>query len=57
MKKDLFYTKIMNQLEVIHAENLSIISLILLSNGADPKRVNELTDRWDKRFKEERDRW
>lgn len=57
MAKDKLYTKLMNQLEIIHAENLSILRIVLLKSGADPVMLDDLIKRWDKRFQDERNEW
>lgn len=57
MKRDELYTKIMNQLEIIHAENIAIMRLFLLGKGVSLKEVDDLSHRWDKRFQDERSEW
>ena len=57
MKNSEMYTKLMNQIEIIHAENLALMRIALLTAKVDEKVVNELTIRWDKRFQDERNEW
>lgn len=54
MKTEKAYTEIMNQLEVIHAENLAILRMILLTNEIDEGMITNYTDNWDKVFQNER---
>lgn len=47
----------MNQIEIIHAENLALMRIALLTAKVDEKVVDELTIKWDKRFQDERNEW
>ena len=57
MKNSEMYTKLMNQIEIIHAENLALMRIALLTAKVDEKVVDELTIKWDKRFQDERNEW
>lgn len=57
MKTEKVYTEIMNQLEIIHKENLAIIGLILELNGAEKSDIDELLNKWHKLYQDERMRY
>lgn len=57
MKTEQAYSKIMNQFEIIHAENIAIYQAILTLCGIDDKTRDNMTDLWDKRFQDERKRY
>ena len=57
MKNDLLYTKIMNQLEIIHAENIALMRMIMFSQGIKQEDIDRLSDAWDERFEDERKEW
>ena len=57
MKTGEAYTKLMNQLEIIHAENLVIYQSILTMCGVDAKIKENMIDLWDKRFQDERKKY
>ena len=57
MKTEQAYSKIMNQLEIIHAENIAIYHGILTLCGIDDKTRDNMIDLWDKRFQEERKKY
>lgn len=55
--KDKYYTKIMDQLEIIHSENLFIMQSLLAHSGIPKDQSEEYVKLWDKRFQEERRNW
>lgn len=55
--KDKYYTKLMNQLEIIHAENLSIMQALFAHSGVPKEQADNYVLQWDKRFQEERRNW
>ncbi len=56
-KEDKCYTKIMDQLEIIHSENLFIIQALLALSGIPKEKTEEYAKSWDDRFQEERRNW
>ena len=54
MKTEQAYSKLMNQLEIIHIENMLLYQAILIIAGIDNKTRDNMLDIWDKRFQEER---
>ena len=54
MKTSEAYTKLMNQLEIIHAENLVIYEVLLIMNRVDEEIRENVLKLWDKRFQDER---
>lgn len=54
MKTSEAYTKLMNQLEIIHAENLVIYEVLLIMNRVDEETRENVLKLWDKRFQDER---
>ena len=54
MKTEKAYTEILNQLEIIHAENLAIYEALLLLGDVEEKDIERMSDLWDKRFQNER---
>lgn len=57
MKTEKAYSEIMNQLEIIHAENIAIYHAILTMCGIDTKTRDNMIDLWDKRFQDERKKY
>ena len=55
--KDKYYTKIINQLEIIHSENIFIMKTLLLLHGIPKDKIEEYAKSWDDRFQEERREW
>ena len=54
MKTEQAYTKIMNQLEILHAENMAILRTTYRMCGGREKNVDEIIDAWDKHYQQER---
>ncbi len=54
MKTDQAFTELMNQLEVLHAENMMILKALLVLHGISNEEANDYVDEWDKRFQDER---
>ena len=57
MKTEEAYTKIMNQLEVIHAENTFLMEAMLIHSGIPKEEAGDYAKEWDMRFQEERKKW
>ena len=51
------YTHIMDALEIIHAENIALMRMLLTTHGVDEKKLDLVEESWDKRFQEVRSRW
>ena len=47
-----YYSKLFDAIELIHAENVLIMSALLKMNSIDNKTINKITDSWDERLKE-----
>ena len=56
-KNDELYTKLMDQLEIIHSENLFIMQALLVHSGIPKEKTEEYAKSWDERFQEERRNW
>ena len=56
-KKEDYYMHVMDELEVIHAENIAIMRMVLTLGGIDKKTMDALEKTWDKRFQEVRAKW
>ena len=56
-KKDMYYTKLMDVLELIHAENVVIIMSQLQAKNTDPEKIKDYTDDVCKRFDNIRKDW
>lgn len=57
MKTDDAYTKIMNQLDVLHREVLTMINLFLISQGVDDTERNTYLGTLMKKWEDERKRY
>ena len=57
MKTSEAFTELMNQLEIIHAENLIIYEVLLIMSGVDDTTRENVLELWDKRFQDERKKY
>ena len=57
MKTSEAFTELMNQLEVIHAENLLIYEAILIMSGVDDETRENVLKLWDRKFQDERKKY
>lgn len=57
MKTEKAYSEIMDQLEIIHAENCTIYDALLCVAGVDEKTRAKMISAWDKRFQDERKKY
>ena len=57
MKTEKAYLEIMDQLEIIHAENLAIYDAILTLAGVNDDVRKRASENWDKRFQDERKKY
>lgn len=57
MKTEKAYSEIMDQLEIIHAENCTIYNALLCVAGIDKKTRDNMIADWDKRFQDERKKY
>lgn len=54
-----YLTKVLDELEIVHAENIYIMQLISALTGDNDAidSMVKLTDEWDRKFDEIRKRW
>ena len=57
MKTEKAYTEILNQLEIIHKENLAIMHMIFITNGVEKSEINKVLDMWNKMYQDERKKY